>query len=62
MTYHGQDYDFIKPSYCLTLFEANSRHFLGALLPFNAIFEFLCVIFASQKFYNFTHCLGGGHL
>ena len=59
MTYLGQENDFVKPSYSLTLFEAYFRRLSGALPAYNAFFEFFCGIFASQIFYKFTCCLGG---
>ena len=47
------------------LFEAYFRQLLGALPVCNAFFQFSRGIFASQKFYDFTCCLGwvggGGH-
>ena len=58
MTYLGRENDFVKSLYSLTLFETNFRHSLGALSACNAFFEFSCGIFASQKFYEFTCCLG----
>ena len=58
MTYLGQENDFVKSQYSLTLFEAYFIHSLGALSVCNAFFEFLCCTFASQKFYKFTCCLG----
>ena len=51
--YLGPENDFLKPCYSLTLFEARFRHLLGALPACNAFFEFLCGIFAFQKFYKF---------
>ena len=53
MTYIGQENDFVKLQYSLTLFE--TRNSLGALSACNAFLEFLCCIFASKKF---TCCLG----
>ena len=58
MTYLGQENNFVKSQYSLTLFEAHFRHSLGALSACNAFFEFLCCIFAFQKFFKFTCCLG----
>ena len=58
MTYLGQENDFVESQYSLTSFEAYFRHSLGALSVCNAFFEFLCCIFASQKFYKFTCCFG----
>ena len=58
VTYLGQENDFVKSQYSLNLFEAYYRHSLGALSACNAFFELLCCIFASQKFYKFTCCLG----
>ena len=40
------------------LFEAYFRQLLGALPVCNAFFQFSRGIFASQKFYDFTCCLG----
>ena len=58
MIYLGQENDFVKSSYSLTLFGAYFRHSLGALSPCNAFFDFFCGIFASQIFYKLTCCLG----
>ena len=57
MTYLGQENDFVKSQYSLTLFKAFFRHSLGALSACNAFFEFLCYNFTCQKFYTFTCCL-----
>ena len=57
MTYLGPDNDFINSSYSLTLSEAYLRHLFGALPACNAFFEFLCGIFASQKFCRLPCCL-----
>ena len=62
MTYLGQDNDFVKSSYSFTLSEAYFKELLGALPACNAFFEFLCGLFASQKFYKFTCCLRGSFL
>ena len=48
MTYLGQENDFVKSSYSLTLFNTYSRYLLGTLPACNAFFEFLCRIFATQ--------------
>ena len=42
MTYLGQENDFVKSSYSLTLFEAFLRHLLEALTSRNACYELLC--------------------
>ena len=58
MTQLGQENDFVKSQYSLTLFEVYFRHSLGALSACNAFFKFLRCNFASQKFYKFTCFLG----
>ena len=44
MTYLGQENDFVKSWYSLTLFEGQFRHSLCALSVCNAFFEVLCGI------------------
>ena len=62
MIYLGQENDFSKTSYSLTLFEAFFRHLLGTLPVNNAFFELLCGIFGSRKFYKFIYYLRGSSL
>ena len=58
MTYLGQENDFVKSLYSLIRLEVHFRHSLGILSACNAFFEFLCGIFASQKFHTLRSCLG----
>ena len=58
MTYLGQEKDFVKPQYSLTLFEAYFRHSLGTLSACNAFLSYFCSILASKKFYKFICYLG----
>ena len=62
MTYLGQETDFVKSSYSLILFEAYFRNLLGALPPWNTLFEFLCGIFTSQNVINLHAVIYEGNL